>query len=289
MRKVIVFALLVVFLANPVRAAKFTWLKDDIPRLLIEGIIKPGDFEKFQSKLVEKKAPPEEFFLNSPGGDVREALKIGRLVRKLLLDTTVPALTRQEKPKKLICWIQTGRVEAREFKRGDECICASACFFIYVAGIYRRGNYVAVHRPYVNKTDTADISLKSYVKKYQGVKKEIRDYLSDMGVSDKWYEILISTPSHDARFLTEEETSEFLIKRPAEIEEWVFSKCSKLTPLERQMNTELWSKMERVEPLTKVEKIIFKDLNKKTSDEIVCGKNMLWLERLEVFFEFKKN
>ncbi len=162
MKRIILAALVGVLVSGPAWGAEFTWLKDRVPRLLIEGIIKAGDFEKFRNKLVEKGKPPTPLYLNSPGGDLREALKIGRLVRKLRLNTTAPILIASTK--ELVCWKWTTRVEIRELKKGDECICASACFFIYVAGVDRNGGYDAVHRPYVKKQGAAEISLGSYIK-----------------------------------------------------------------------------------------------------------------------------
>ena len=59
----------------------------------IEGEIIAGDFEKFD-KLVEKHGyATNTVALASPGGDVVEAMKIGRLIRELRFSTWAP--TRQ--------------------------------------------------------------------------------------------------------------------------------------------------------------------------------------------------
>src|SRR5690242_2334217 len=68
--------------------------------VVLEGQIEPGDYDKLRDFLVVTRdyhslggdllcsAPyedgcPEEIYLASPGGDVAEAMKIGRLVRAL--------------------------------------------------------------------------------------------------------------------------------------------------------------------------------------------------------------
>jgi hypothetical protein len=51
----------------------------------LNGQISKGDYEKVATFF--KAYHPDQFVLNSPGGDVEEALKIGRLFRKYLIST----------------------------------------------------------------------------------------------------------------------------------------------------------------------------------------------------------
>jgi hypothetical protein len=81
-----------------------------------------------------------EVHLFASGGDFTEAMKIGRAIRALELSSRVPARSASGSPS---C---SGPV-AIEPKDQTHCTCASACFFIHVAGTDRRGDYLAVHRP----------------------------------------------------------------------------------------------------------------------------------------------
>ena len=57
---------------------------------VLEGIIEAGDFDKLRSFILDGGGA-NEIYLASPGGDLAEAIKIGRLVRALKLATVVPA------------------------------------------------------------------------------------------------------------------------------------------------------------------------------------------------------
>jgi len=74
--------------------------------VILEGQIESGDYDKLRDFLVAKRAYgdlsdpacfgdyldgcPESIYLASPGGNVAEAMKIGRLIRTLGWVTTVP-------------------------------------------------------------------------------------------------------------------------------------------------------------------------------------------------------
>src|SRR5271168_4229114 len=59
---------------------------------ILSGPISKGDYEKVET-LLKTRLPYVTFFsLASPGGDVDEALKIGRLFRKYLIATIAPSI-----------------------------------------------------------------------------------------------------------------------------------------------------------------------------------------------------
>jgi hypothetical protein len=98
---------------------------------VLEGKIEPGDFEKVRSFLLSEYSL--EIFLASPGGDLAEAMKIGRLVRSLKLETVVPGKYSSEWVKK-----NPGFRKAHNLKDfSSDYTCTSACFFVFVAGIMR--------------------------------------------------------------------------------------------------------------------------------------------------------
>ena len=91
---------------------------------LLSGDIVKGDYERVATFLDAHR--PKMFALNSNGGDVDEALKIGRLFRKFLVLTLVPTKS--------------------SYCGGEDCTCASACALIWFGGV-NRGGTVGLHRP----------------------------------------------------------------------------------------------------------------------------------------------
>jgi hypothetical protein len=102
--------------------------------VILEGKIEAGDFDKLRNFYFREGAI--NIFLASPGGDLAEAMKIGRLVRELKLTTAVPDKLRPASD--LSSTFQKEWIA--KYKLTDlnaNYMCASACFFIFVAGIHR--------------------------------------------------------------------------------------------------------------------------------------------------------
>jgi hypothetical protein len=61
------------------------------PTVVLEGTIEAGDLDKLRRLILDQYGLANEIYLASPGGDVAEAIKIGRFVRSARLGTIVPA------------------------------------------------------------------------------------------------------------------------------------------------------------------------------------------------------
>ena len=90
--------------------------------------------------------------LNSPGGDLVESLKIGRLVHQ----------------KDLLLFIQDGEY------------CNSACAFIWMAGVYRYGT-PNVHRPFSSSRQLAGKSIEQADTLYEKYSALVSKYLEQIG------------------------------------------------------------------------------------------------------------
>jgi len=126
-------------------------IREDGPTaLVLEGTIAAGDYEKVNSLIAGQEI--DTIVLASLGGNLVEAMKIGRLVRQLKLYTTVPALEDDGLSDK----------ESAEHHVHDKAnrLCTSACFFVFVAGVWRNTWYsdelrgtsppaLGIHRPYL--------------------------------------------------------------------------------------------------------------------------------------------
>jgi hypothetical protein len=119
-------------------------------KVVLEGTIVSGDYDKLLSFVDANEA--RSIYLASPGGSVTEAIKIGRLVRALKLETIVPVQVGGDLREKLTEWHKLTNPKANY-------MCASACFFVFVAGVKRRDHdllgdpILGIHRPYLTDSD----------------------------------------------------------------------------------------------------------------------------------------
>jgi len=166
--------------------------QDNAPdAILITGTIVEGDSAKFRNIIIQRSFPLVTVILRSNGGNVQEAIKIGRDIRKLLLETEGPTLDYNTAREETLDYgggdhplcIENGLGEYKGSRyRGSECVCASACFLLYVAGARRELSYVGIHRGYVKGDIARDLGLDAAAQIYRSVSKPITEYLRDMGV-----------------------------------------------------------------------------------------------------------
>lgn len=109
----------------------------------VSGVVRKGDYEKVRAFYAANHPILNLFSISSPGGDVDEALKIGRLFRKYLVNIRAPLhlhmAGRLER-------VLLGRDQPLPCQSASDCVCASACALIWFGGIERSGT-VGLHRP----------------------------------------------------------------------------------------------------------------------------------------------
>ena len=118
--------------------------------VVLEGPIEIGDYDKLRDFFLARRdysgheplcfeayldGCPDSIYLASPGGDVVEAMKIGRLVRALGWETMAPARTLEDATGAKLRQTQIERYGLEDAK--SNFMCASACFFVFVGGIER--------------------------------------------------------------------------------------------------------------------------------------------------------
>jgi len=199
--------------------------------IILEGTIVPGDYDRLQ-KLINENCPskswnlscPSEIYLASPGGSVREAIKIGRLVRMLRLGIEVPidqpANLRQQ---------SVGLLKLQNPKLNY--LCASACFFIAVAGVERSPDFRAtkpilgIHRPSMTDADLKTLGADQVIASAVQVRAIVEAYLKEMGVPLKYADLMFSVPKDQVRWLTIEEYQTDFAGIVSEIEDWLQARC----------------------------------------------------------------
>jgi hypothetical protein len=193
--------------------------------LILEGRIDAGDYIVVRSFLRNEsnfKKITNGVFLASPGGNAREALKIGYLIRALQLSTEAPSAPPREK------WaIGSSAFSESDLTNRQNFQCSSACFFIYVAGIERKLNWIGrlgVHQPRLQAkpfgASEADTKIASI-----DMRDAIKVYLDKMDVPNKYLELIYSVPSNDVRWITQQEFDKDLRGYIPEVRALFQAKC----------------------------------------------------------------
>jgi hypothetical protein len=175
-------------------------------RIIIRGQIVRGDYEKLINVVKKHGGIPDNIFLNSRGGDVIEAMKIGRFARRALLATGVIRLEND---------CQSG------------CYCYSACMFIYLACAARKPDFrvsYGIHRPHFDKSYFSGLSVREAELKYSDMEKSVTKYLEEMNVSQSFIDSIFSIPSNNLKVLDIEQLIAISGLSPV-FEELTLAKC----------------------------------------------------------------
>ena len=144
----------------------------------LEGAISDGDAERIALQLAQAKTPVDTLILQSPGGSVRDALVLGRMLRAREIDTTV--------------------------LRGEYCF--SACPYLFAGGQTRSaedGAAIGVHQHYFGESTLLPAFIA--VEDIQRGQGEVMVYLDEMGIDPMVMQHALTTPSDEIYVLLPEE------------------------------------------------------------------------------------
>lgn len=189
--------------------------------VVIEGKIEQGDFEKFLSLIAENNGRIGNVYIFSSGGDFREAMKIGRAMRALELSSMVPMKSSSGRP-------ECGGYLVPVPKDPNNCVAASAGFFIHIGAVHRGGNFLAVHRPSFEQSRFGELSEQDAQKAFDALQAQARVYMSEMGVPTHIQEDVLGTPSDKALILDEKIIKTYFWGDLPSRHEWLIAKCSNL-------------------------------------------------------------
>jgi hypothetical protein len=195
----LIWLLLVTAWANSGWAATFV---DQKGGLRIEGALVDGDYAKFVGRISARENtddPIRTVSLASPGGNVATALAMGRLIRSKWLMTRVFGL--RNKHNYWVCDI------VDTYLSTPSCSCDSACFLVWAAGTVRVGSeeLVGLHRPYFGAATGGELAEPEIGKAYDAVTEELRSYLRQMQIPDRYFDLMMSKNSRQMHRLTERE------------------------------------------------------------------------------------
>ena len=198
---------------------------------VFEGVIQAGDFEKFKTFILNG-GNAFQIYLASPGGDLAEAMKIGILVRLLKLSTVVPGkpLTNQA--------FESAAAEHALANPKPDYQCASACFFIFVAGVHRshddRGPaLLGIHRPSLTADTIKRLSADQAIAANGRTRTMVDNYLKAMGVPTKYTEMMYSDPGRRIRWIRNDDFEADLDGFIPQLRDWVHARCDKRSDIEK--------------------------------------------------------
>ncbi|WP_283742906.1 hypothetical protein [Sideroxydans sp. CL21] len=209
------FVLLILLVAFCI-TAKAADVFSDGHKIYLEGEIRKGDAERFAATLIEMvktELIPNSLWVSSNGGDINEAMKLVSLI----------------KGTRLHVFVSKGKV------------CASSCFFVYLAGIERnaqnitnddgtllpqekRDRYyggVGIHRPYFKDPSGNIESEHNQIL----LMHKVKSYLEEEGVSEHLIDTMMTHPSNDVYWLNSKDLED-IGEYPPDVEEVAISKCN---------------------------------------------------------------
>jgi hypothetical protein len=161
---------------------------DGAPAMIrLDGAIIRGDHSAFEAALRQVRdvatatingVPFITVELSSPGGDVVEALDIGRTIYQNFLMTLV--------------------------RPGHECV--SACVFVLMAGAVHTpadGSSIGLHRPLL--VSWSHIDYREARRRYDGLMQYLRQYFRQLGVADSAFDLMMRTDSYGMRYFSQAE------------------------------------------------------------------------------------
>lgn len=185
---------------------------------VIEGEIEPGDYDKLEALVSSKGWYVHTVTIGSRGGDIEEALKIGRLIREMRFATIVPVSREGEGHHPIL--------------DPSNATCASACFYIFVAGVYRVGGDLGIHRATPSDEYLNAVQFDEAIEEYRRFRQMITDYIVEMGVSTDYVDRIFSIPANRIEYLGEEEIEKYFLHEIPEVDDWLSARCPRFTPLE---------------------------------------------------------
>jgi len=146
------------------------------------GRIEPGTGETFAEFLEGQGDEIRTVHLHSPGGSVRDALAMAKLIRSKAIDTRVP----------------------------DNGYCASSCPIVFSGGENRsagREAWIGVHQIYAAASSPGD--LNDGLSSGQTISADIQSHFVEMGVDARAWIHAMKTPSDQLYIFTPDELTEY--------------------------------------------------------------------------------
>lgn len=196
--KYLISIILLVF-STAATSLEVEWAGSNKSRMLLIGEIRSGDLDQI-IRLIRADGFPDTISIASNGGDVIEAIRIGKFINKY--------------------FINVNAVET----------CNSACFMVWAGG-FKREVYGALglHRPYFDRDYFSGLDVDSAERKYNEMVRQVTQYLEKMHVPKSLIDAMMSADSKSLFYVNEVDLKgKISLYSPAK-QEWLVSKCGSLS------------------------------------------------------------
>jgi hypothetical protein len=222
--------------------------------IVLEGKIERGDCQKMLTALREQS---RRIYLASPGGNLFEAMEIGRLIRMLKMETVIPG--------RLADGLQRKRAAYHNLQRyPQDYTCASACFFAFVGGISRMSDLgrpiLGIHRPFLSEMDLQKLSPDEAMSDGYTTRKIVDSYLKEMSVPQSYSERMFSVSPDQVEWISEDEFQKDFEGVIPELRGWMTAKANS----EIEKNSQTLSK----NTLSEAQRAFFDSDNQRLSDPV---------------------
>lgn len=177
-------------------------------QIIISGDIKAGDSEKFlifiAQNPVDVWSGAAGIRIDSRGGDVVEAVRIAEIVEKI----------------KGFVFVSN--------------VCASSCFYVYVAAPVRapiESGRIGIHRPYYNPSYFAGLTATDARQKYETLNEAVGAYLKKKRVPQRIIDKSFSYASDNIYWLSVEDVQEIALMEPW-FHEQALARCGPVTSVD---------------------------------------------------------
>lgn len=207
--------------------------------IAIEGAIEKGSTAKVERFFRERKDTQRPIYFHSPGGEMRDAFAIGRLLRgrKLFgrVGRTVVDACPGGQTDDACALIKTTRDEVTASITTRGAVCGSSCTFLLFGTVAREvapDAAVVVHGPKVRMEFRPNMNEKfrgeATAKAYDEADRLAIGYVEEMGISRELVTLADSIPHESARILTRDELHRFRIDPRDFVETpWMLEKASR--------------------------------------------------------------
>lgn len=214
----------------------------------VEGIIERGDAARFdgavRAAIISSPFERLVIALNSPGGNVGEAMKMGETIRSVLAETTTfgadVALPKHSSQGPILGGLATFLVEYIHLGEPLPELpkCWSACTLLFVSGVVHtprdnldlrsEGNIIriptiGVHRPAFVGDMFGRLPPREAQHAYTRMLDDMAEFLSSMGATEEFVRLSMSTPASQIELISSDKMSEF-VAVPF-YEEWLSARC----------------------------------------------------------------
>ncbi|GGG46920.1 hypothetical protein GCM10011403_00040 [Pseudohongiella nitratireducens] len=234
--------------------------------IFITGQIEKGDYEKVESitrdyinVVVKGRDDKLKYILNSEGGDVGEAIKIGLLFRKSLAQVYVWGNRLIHESEQEAQWILNERQKgwAQEYATQNSVVysdgrplaeadfkkCYSACVLMFLGGVQKQvsdNHYwvngfradetsdvpvIGLHRPYVSQEQYAGLSISEAEGIYKNLEEAVRNYLREIGATQELADRMFKSASNEIDLVKDSDFRSMFHQEEPYFKEWILARC----------------------------------------------------------------